>query len=312
MMEEINNNAKIESASIFNIERFATEDGHGIRTVVFMKGCTLKCNWCANPESQSFKSVVIYNENLCKGCGKCIEICPVNAIKASGKYKLISDPELCIGCGKCVDTCLYNARTMSGKEYSVDLLIEQLLKDRKYYEMSGGGVTFSGGEPLLFNEFIRQTTIKLKEYKIPVLIETCGDVDIKAITNIIDIVDAIYYDFKHIDAKKHKLYTGKDNKRIIENLIYLNNHFPGELSVRYPYIPGVNDNIDDIDKAVKFITTLTHVTELVFLPYHRLGLPKYLGLGRDYEMGDMESLKRSELYFLLDRYSDKYVNIRIG
>ncbi len=301
----------MESGVVFNIERYATEDGHGIRTLVFLKGCALRCKWCANPESQLFKTEVVFSETLCTGCGKCLDICPNDAIHFDEDYGYISDSNICTGCGLCVDNCLYNARTLSGTEITSEELVKEILKDKDYFIMSGGGVTFSGGEPLFQSDFIRECSLLLKEHDIPVLIETCGYVPRENIENVLDVIDAIYFDLKHMNLDIHKELTGKDNRLILENLAYINDNFNKELSVRYPYIPPYNDDVENTDAAVEFIKKLDNVGELVFLPYHRLGLPKYRGLGRNYELGDKVSLKKNALYYLLERYKDEPIKIRI-
>jgi pyruvate formate lyase activating enzyme len=301
----------MESGCVFNIERCAIEDGKGIRTVVFLKGCSLRCLWCANPESQSFTSEVIYNENLCNGCGKCITSCNKGAVKFDLEYGYISDSDLCIACSDCIDACLYNARTLSGIEMTSRNLIKELVKDEAYFKESGGGVTFSGGEPLFQSAFIRESAIALKERDIPILIETCGHVSRKHIEEIIDVTEVIYFDIKTMDSEKHRKLTGEGNELILDNLIYLDKHFKGELVVRYPYIPDMNDSEKDIDQAIEFVEGLTSVQEMAFLPYHRLGLPKYRGLGREYHMGKRISLKKNDLYPLLERYKEKRLNIRI-
>jgi len=301
----------MQSGVIFNLERFATEDGEGIRTVVFLKGCGLKCIWCANPESQSFKPQVVYNENLCVGCGKCMAVCPSNAIKFDKDFGYISNPDLCDRSGSCIDACLYNARIMSGETMTSQELVKQLLKDEKYYKESGGGVTFSGGEPLYQDRFIRECAIQLKEKGIPILIETCGHIQKEHIENILDVTEVIYYDLKMMNPIKHKALTGEDNVLILENLRYLDKHFKGKLVVRYPFIPGKNDSLQDLDEAVEFVEGLINVKQMVFLAYHRLGLPKYRGLGRTYDMGDQISLKKSDIIWLTERYKERQIKMSV-
>ncbi len=299
----------MKTATIFNIERFATEDGPGIRTLVFLKGCALRCKWCANPESQSFEKEIMFNSNICIGCEKCVECCPTKAVKYIEDFGFITDNSLCNKCMKCVDNCYQNARTLMGEEYTVDELVEEVLKDEDYYKTSNGGITFSGGEPLFYAEFIAEFSKRMKERGISVLIETCGYVPLDNIKMCAPLVDAIFYDFKHIDTEKHKELTGGGNEKILFNLCWLNDNFKGDLSVRYPYIPGCNDKKEDIEGFLEYVSRLKNVKEVWFLPYHRLGLPKYQGLGRTYEMGDMESLKMKDIAFLKD-YQQKY-NITI-
>jgi len=302
----------MESGIVFNLERFATEDGAGIRTVVFLKGCGLRCLWCANPESQSFKPQVVYNENLCTGCGKCMTHCPAGAITYDEDFGYISSDDKCDRSGICIKECLYNARTMSGESMTSQDLVEQLLKDEQYFKESGGGVTFSGGEPLYQDRFIRECALKLKEKGIPILIETCGHIGQDHIANILDITEAIYYDLKMMDPVKHKDLTGEGNTLILENLRYLDKNFKGDLVVRYPFIPGKNDDLTDLDQAVAFVESLESIKEMVFLPYHRLGLPKYRGLGRTYAMGDQISLKRSDIAWIRKRYKKSRLIISIS
>ncbi|GKX29811.1 choline trimethylamine-lyase activating enzyme [Vallitalea longa] len=301
----------METARVFNIERFATEDGTGIRTVIFLKGCALRCKWCANPESQEFKKEILFKKAPCTNCGKCIDICNQKAIDLTYGLLYITNTDLCNYCGKCIDNCVNNARSLIGVDMQVDELIMEILKDNKYYQMSGGGITFSGGEPFFYSGFIKECSKRLKDYNITTLVETCGYIDIKNIKEACDYVDYIYYDIKHMNSEKHKELTGKDNKLIIDNLIWLSKNYKGKLSVRYPYIPGCNDDINSIRQFLDFIQKLDNIEEVVFLPYHRLGMPKYEGLGRKYDMGDMKSLKTSDLNCIKDIFKDYRLNIRI-
>ena len=300
----------METARVINIERFATEDGVGIRTVVFLKGCALRCKWCANPESQEFGKQILFKKAVCTNCGKCIEICDQNAINLiKGAY--ITNTDLCNHCEKCIDGCVNNARSLVGEDMHVDELMKEVLKDYKYYQMSGGGITFSGGEPFMHGRFIKECSKKLKENNINTLIETCGYIDINNIKEACDYVDYIYFDIKHMDSEKHKELTGKDNELIINNLIWLSNNYEGKLSVRYPYIPKCNDDIDSIRQFLDFVQKLDNIEEVVFLPYHRLGMPKYEGLGREYEMGNLKSLKTSDLDCITSIFKEYKLNIKI-
>ncbi|MEG1819235.1 MAG: glycyl-radical enzyme activating protein [Oscillospiraceae bacterium] len=301
----------MKTATIFNIERFATEDGPGIRTVVFLKGCALRCKWCANPESQSFEKQIMFNSNICIGCGKCIKACPNNAIELIKDFGFITNQASCKFCLSCIDSCYQNARTVMGIEYTVDELLDELLKDESYYKESNGGITFSGGEPFFYHEFIAECATRLKEKNISVIVETCGFVPLENIVLCASVVDGIFYDFKQIDTNAHKKYTGEGNEKILFNLKWLDDNYKGELSIRYPYIPGCNDGKEDIEGFLDYISRLNHIKEVWFLPYHRLGIPKYIGLGRTYEMGNMESLKMKDIAFLKE-YQEKFnLTIRI-
>lgn len=285
-------------ANVFNIERYATEDGPGIRTVIFLKGCTLRCKWCANPESQEFKPENLLNINTCISCGKCQEICPNDAIRYHEGYGFVTNQEKCTACMKCVGSCLIDSRKIMGTFYENNQLMDEILKDEQYFKMSGGGVTFSGGEPFYYPDVIRFIAERMREKKYTTLVETCGYVPQAHIQSCAELVDYIYYDFKHIDAEMHKKLTGKDNELIIKNLEWLCDNFTGELSVRYPYIPGCNSDEKYIKGFLEYIKHKKSIAEVIFLPYHRLGLPKYHGLGRSYEMNEMKSLKKDEMIHL--------------
>lgn len=296
---------------VFNIERFGIADGPGIRTVIFLKGCYLNCKWCANPESQSFKSEVLVKNNICISCEKCLNSCPVSAIEFKSGFGYITDNDKCTQCDKCIEICPVGARELVGKYYSERELIEQILKDKQYYLNSKGGVTFTGGEPLVNSKAIKNIAQILKKENINTLVETCGYVSTKNIIEVSSVIDYIFFDIKQMDREKHKALTGHSNDLILKNLDWLSENFKGELSVRYPYIPGCNDSIEDINKFFEYIKDKKNIKEIVFLPYHRLGLPKYLGLGRVYEMGDLESLKVAQLSYLKDVAKNFDLKIKI-
>ncbi len=298
-------------ARIFNIERCSTEDGPGIRTTVFLKGCLLRCRWCANPESQSLKSEILLKAVKCVGCGRCEKLCPSQAITYDPEYGMITDMKKCTMCRMCVDACYADARVVQGEDYTVDGLMEILERDEPYYLNSGGGITFSGGEPLLYPDFIKECSEKIHERGWTVLIETCGHIPLRNLETAAPAADIIYCDYKQCSPEKHRLFTGQDNRRILENIQWLDDNYKGELILRYPYIPGCNDQKEEIESFLGFAEQMKHVDTVVFLPYHRLGLDKYRGLGRRYEMGDMASLKLKDIEFL-KKYETAYdIHIRI-
>lgn len=283
------------SGLIFDIERFATKDGPGIRTVVFFKGCSLRCRWCQNPESQFSRLEVIYDDEKCAACHRCIEHCPNNAIQIDSEFGLLSDPEICKGCGLCIEGCYYNARKLVGRAYSIPELMYEVCKDKSYYVNSGGGITFSGGEPLLQSEYLLAVCRACRKEQIHTAIETCGNVAWRVLRNIIDALDLIYYDFKHIDSDLHKQYTGVANELILANLKKLSAAF-SPLIVRIPVIPGFNDSLDTQREMFQFVKNeLKQVESIELLPFHRLGTSKYRGLGRHYRMENVPSLKKQDL-----------------
>lgn len=299
------------TARVFNIERFATEDGPGIRTVVFLKGCGLRCKWCANPESQSFEKQIMFNANICTACEKCINVCPENAIQKLDGFGYITDNSKCNLCHKCIDNCYNDARSVMGEDYTTDELLKELLKDKEYYKMSGGGITFSGGEPLFYTDFIAEIADKLHNLGINVLVETCGYIDKEKFQKASKYVDEFFFDIKQMDPLKHKELCGEDNTVILENVKWLNENYKGKISLRYPFIPTCNDKKEEIEAFLEFVNTLSSIKEIWFLPYHRLGIPKYQGLGRVYEMGDMKSLKFKDIEYLKEYQSKYSFTIRI-
>ena len=285
----------MEQATILNVERGSSEDGPGIRTVVFFKGCGLRCKWCANPESQRSKPEILYIANVCANCGACITACPEGAISLREGYGYITDQDRCTLCGNCIRQCFFNARKLQGESYTPESLLVEVIKDEAFFTRSGGGVTLSGGEPLLHTDFICRFADLLHERGIHVLVETCGFVKTELLQKAAAHVDAFFFDVKHMDPEEHRRLTGQDNRLILQNLDWLMRNFQGGLSVRYPYIPGCNDEEETIRSFLDYMSQQSRRVEIVFLPYHRLGLPKYIGLGRAYEMGDMKSLKREAL-----------------
>ena len=298
------------TATVFNIERSSTEDGPGIRTVVFLKGCPLRCKWCANPESQSRKPQILWKPVICVGCARCVDICPQAGITRQRGGGFVSDEKACTMCGTCVDGCYIGARMAMGEEYTVEALHREVMKDADYYLRSGGGVTFSGGEPLLYDDFIVDYSYYARDGNFRVLVETCGQAPLASIKKASAIVDAIFFDFKHIDPGRHRELTGADNRQILENLEWLDGNYSGFLSVRYPCIPGMNDDPEAIEGFIDFVAKLQNVQEVWFLPYHRLGLAKYQGLGREYEMADTKPMKMSDIEFLKDYQGRLSIPIR--
>lgn len=265
----------------------------------------MKCKWCANPESQSFLPEILVNTNSCVNCGNCIRNCPNNAIHKLEDRVYITDQSSCSRCMQCIKSCYVGARSVAGKTYTSQELLHEVMKDQAYYLQSGGGVTFSGGEPLCHASFIAECANALHAKGINILIETCGLVSLENLKLGAACADYMFYDLKHMESESHQMYTGQPNDHIIDNLKWLNSHYKGFLSVRCPIIPSYNDDPENIKATLDFIATLDHVSEVWFLPYHRLGLPKYKGLGRPYELENMKSLKFKDIEYLKS-YQEHY------
>ena len=254
-------------ATIFDIVRSSFVDGPGIRTTVFFKGCNLKCAWCHNPESQSAKKQMMIYKNKCTGCGKCKEKCP-NSL------------EFCDFCGKCALYCPNDAREICGKEYTVDEVLREVLKDKAFYENSDGGVTFSGGECMLWIDFLEEILKKCKENGIHTAVDTAGNLPYEHFERILPFTDLFLYDVKCIDSEKHKEYTGVGNERILENLgKLLKASHP--VWVRTPVIPSVNGTAEEMKAVRAFLDQNGYPQKVELLPYHAMGEHKYDAIGKE-------------------------------
>ena len=260
---------------VSNIKRFAVHDGGGIRTTVFLKGCSLKCVWCHNPEGISFKPQLAYYEHKCVHCGVCADVCPAGAHKMTENGHVF-DREKCIGCGKCAEKCLGSALTFYGTEMTVEELLPKLLEDKDFFETSGGGVTLSGGECLCQAEFCEALLKALNEKGVHTAVDTCGFVPQATLDSIMQYTDVFLYDIKAIDKGVHIACTGQENSLILENIKYLNS-CGKYIEVRIPYVPDFNDN--EIDKIVDFLKPLENVRAVRVLAYHNFAGSKYKALG---------------------------------
>ena len=264
-------------AKIFEIKRFAVHDGDGIRTTVFFKGCPLKCVWCHNPESLTVKSELAYYANKCVSCRECLSVCPTGAHVIEND-KHVFKREKCIACGKCTEICLGNALTLYGKETTVEELLPVLLKDKEFYDNSEGGVTLSGGECLMQADFCAELLKKLKEKGIHTAVDTCGFVSKESLNKVIRYTDVFLYDLKAYDEDVHILCTGRSNKIILENLLYLDS-LGKNIEIRIPYVPGYNS--DQIEKIAIFLSKLKHITKIRVLSYHNYAGSKYAALNTE-------------------------------
>ena len=276
------------TAPVTNISKGSLHDGPGVRTVVYLKGCGLSCAWCHNPETIDRKKQLLFVASKCIGCGKCIKICPTHHVVTDGN--LVFRREGCEVCGKCAEECPTEALSVCGKDMTAKEVFDEIIKDRHYYEISGGGVTFSGGECLLHSEFTAEVLKKCKQEKIHTAIESALFVRWENIEAVLPFTDLVFADLKLADPEKHKKYTGADNARIVENLLMLSKRFDNVI-VRIPVIPGVNDEKDDLEGFARIIAMLGDgVKEIELLKYNNLAGSKYDFVGRRYT----EFSKRSQ------------------
>ena len=282
----------VTTGIIFNIQRYSIHDGPGIRTTVFLKGCPLNCWWCQNPESQTDKQEMIFWEDRCIGCALCSINCPSGAISMKDG-KPVTNRNECIMCGKCSRICPARAREIMGSKVSADDVIKEIEKDLIFYEESGGGATFSGGEPLSQSEFLGALLDGCKEKKIHTAVDTSGYIPWKILERLNSKIDLFLYDLKIMDDKRHKKYTGVSNNLILENLkkLCLVHH---NIFIRFPIIPGINDDDQNIREMGEFLSSLK-IAQINLLPYHFMGIDKYKRLERIYKLADIHSPSKEKL-----------------
>lgn len=306
---------------ITDIQRFAVNDGPGFRTNVFLKGCSLQCEWCHNPETISTLPEIYWKKRLCVQCGECLDACPSAAInppipvekthaKDSSYYKIIKDK--CDLCMKCVTACRYDALSITGIPMSPAKILDEVEKDRPFYDNSGGGMTLSGGEPTLHADFSIRLLTMVKQKGIHTCLDTNGFCDWNIFQRIIENVDIVLFDLKHIDPERHKEKTNVENSIILKNLERLSKTNK-EIWIRIPVIPGFNDSIDFHNRASEFITNLSgNISRIDLLPYHNWCQDKYGWLGIDWLMKEMEATEPSFLEIPADIYRKKGFATTVG
>ena len=281
--------------TVANIERYAINDGNGVRTTVFFKGCFLRCKWCSNPETQEFHPEMSFFSDKCIACMNCFRYCPYGAVRED----LSTDRKICGECWKkkdafvCARKCYPQCRKVTGELMSVKEVYDTVKRDVVFYEASGGGVTVSGGEPFAQPEFLYALLRTLTERWINTAVETCGYAKAEDYRAIVPYLNTVFMDIKHMDSDKHRAWTGHGNEKILENVRLVDElagTYENELFFRIPIIPGFNDTPEEVEAAASFVAEkLRHVKGMELLPYHRLGRGKYYSLDKPYELEDLES-----------------------
>lgn len=300
----------MSTGHIFDIQRFALHDGPGIRTTVFLKGCPLHCSWCHNPESWSRKPQLMYQGEKCRNCLKCVELCPDSAHRQSGGRHIL-DLSKCSGCGICVENCIYGALKLSGYEADADTVMKEVAADISYYESSGGGLTVSGGEPMLQPAFLKELLQKAKSMGIHTCLETSGYARWEVFEQILGDVDLFLFDIKHLNDELHKKYTGVSNRLILENLDRLYRKGT-EIRLRCPMIPGVNDTGEHIRGIAGLKRKYPNLSGVEILPYHDMGKGKWEQVGKNYEWKKLENTGQEQKEKLYQRFLEEGCEVSIG
>ena len=282
-----------EPALITNIQGYSIHDGPGIRTVVFLKGCPLRCRWCANPENLENRLQVGFLSNLCQHCGRCAKRCPRGAILPDPDRRI--DRDKCDSCGACVDGCFYGALVRYGERMTVAEVFDKVRRDKMFYETSGGGVTVSGGEPLTHAEFVAELFALCRGEDINTCVETCGCVPQSAFEKVLPLTDTFYFDLKLMDTSAHRTYTGLGNEQILANARFLADS-GANILFRQPLIPGVNSTEENVRATAEFIRSLGRPDlALQLMPYHRMGTAKYAALDQPYTLEALEIMHGEEV-----------------
>lgn len=295
---------------IFNIQRFSIHDGPGIRTIVFLKGCPLRCEWCSNPESQDPKPALLFSEKKCISCGTCEQACPIQAISFKGSPYPSIDRSICDNCGKCVEACCTGALYFEGRSETVEHVLAEVIKDQAFYENSGGGLTLSGGEVLAQPTFAHALLAAAQDMGLHTAIETTGFAQPDVLLKVVSKVDLVLYDFKHYDPVRHLEKTGVDNAQILENLKMLCD-LGQPLVVRIPVIPGFNDSLEDAREFGRILSAFK-VEEINLLPFHQMGEHKYDLLGKDYLYHGVKSIREESLAEYRQIMADFDLDVKIG
>lgn len=285
-------------AFIFNVQKYNMYDGPGVRTLVFFKGCPLRCKWCSNPEGMEKKYQVMFKRNSCIDCGACVSVCPagIHTISKELTHEVMHNID-CLGCRKCEEVCTESALSIVGEVKTVSELLEVIEEDKQFYDVSGGGVTLGGGEVTMQPEFAANLLMACKQRGINTAIETCGYTKLESILKIAEFTDLFLFDIKHIDPERHYQLTGVHNERILENLKELL-HRRYNVKVRMPLLKGINDSQDEITSVVAFLMPFRDYKNfkgIDLLPYHKLGVNKYKQLGKEYPIEGDPSLSNNEL-----------------
>lgn len=303
--------SSMHNSLIFDIKRYAINDGPGIRVVIFFKGCNLHCAWCHNPESISSKVEKMYAPAKCIKCGSCVAACPEKAI-TMGLDGVITNTELCTVCGKCADVCPTKAIEMSGRIMTVSEIMKIIEKERVFFDQSGGGVTFSGGEPLIHSKMLIELLDECRKRKIHTAVDTAGNVSEEIILEVAKRTDLFLYDLKMMDSNLHKKWINSGNEKILHNLKAIS-ETGTHIIIRIPLIGGINDSKENIERTAKFISELAgNKKEVNLLPYHNIAQNKYMKLGKSDGFTKLEEPDKSVIAQAIIKFNEYGIKATVG
>lgn len=294
---------------VTNIQKYSIHDGPGIRTTVFFKGCPLCCPWCHNPEGQGSGVQLIWQKEKCIGCGSCVEACPEQGLTLTAAG-IVRDTARCRSCGACADACPALAWEQIGREYTADQLMAEIRKDAVFYEQSGGGVTFSGGEPLMQGDLLLELLNRCKAEGFHTVVDTSGFTSAEMITAAAKSTDLFLFDLKHMDPVQHEALMGVPLEPILDNL-HLLRQMGASVWIRYPMIPGINDGEQALDAMVQLMEELG-LRDISVLPYHRWAEGKYVKLGLTPPLCDVAEPSETQVEQIAARFRAHGFQVRIG
>jgi len=296
---------------IFDLKRYAVHDGPGIRFNIFFKGCPLHCLWCHNPEGVSFQPELMLMPSRCARCGDCVRSCKYGALSQDPEGQVQADRSRCTLCRDCLEACQREAIDIVGREFTVEEIVAEAEKERVFFEQSGGGVTLTGGEPLAQPEFTGSLLEALKRRGLHTALDTSGYAPPEAFRRLSEKADLILFDLKLMDDKRHREYTGVSNQLILSNLKVLDN-LGKPIWVRFPLIPGVNDDDQNLNAMADFLSDLKSVQQINVLPYHKGGVEKFRRLGREAEFAVFEPPSSEKVEMVIDFFKEKEFQVKLG